>query len=208
LNIVLREGCIVIDRKVYKGFSAASGIATALIITGVVFATFGFSGSAAADAEAAITAADFGEPQTWGATKNVVKVKHMYISGQPDNATLIEAREQGVAAVINVRGPKEIDWDEEAATVALGLDYYNIPIVSGDHGFDANAIDEITRLVGQYKDQKVLIHCASGNRVSGWLAVHLVRDHDMQVDPAIELAKLANLTSPAIATRVRESLDE
>jgi len=198
----------VIDTKVCKGFSSTTGIVAALIVAGMVFAVFGFSRPAAADAEPAITPADFGEPQTWGAAKNVVSVRHMYISGQPDNATLIEAREHGVAAVINVRGPKEIDWDEQAAAVALGLDYYNIPIVTADHGFDESAIEAITRLVGQYENQKVLIHCASGNRVSGWLAVHLVRDHGMQVDPAIELAKRANLTSPAIATRVRESLGE
>jgi len=153
-----------------------------------------------------ITTADFSEPQAWGAVKNVVGVKHLYISGQPDQTALRAAREHGVIAVINVRGPDELDWDEEAAVKELGMHYYNIPIVTGDTGLNADAVAQITRLVGQYKTEKILLHCASGNRASAWLAVHLVQDHSIPADSAIELAKHASLTKSAIETRVREFL--
>jgi len=155
-----------------------------------------------------ITASEFSQPQTWGSAKNVVSVKHLYMSGQIDEESLKVARENGVTAVINMRGPDELKWDEEAATVAAGLDYYNVPVVPGEEGFDADAIKEVTRLVGLYKGDKVLLHCSSGNRVSGWLAIHLVDDHGMELDPAIELAKLANMTKPTTEQGVREFYGE
>jgi len=130
------------------------------------------------------------------------------MSGQIDEESLKVARENGVAAVINMRGPDELKWDEEAATVAAGLDYFNVPVVPDEEGFDADAIEEVTRLVGQYKGDKVLLHCSSGNRVSGWLAIHLVDDHGMQLDSAIELAKLANMTKPTTEQGVREFYGE
>lgn len=175
---------------------------------GDIRGAFSVTWPASAEKTSAITSADFSEPQTWGAMKNVVGVKHLYISGQPDEAALIEARENGVAAVINLRGADEIDWDEEAAVNALGIGYYNIPIVPGDTGLDAGAVAAITKLVGQYKGQKILLHCSSGNRASAWLAVHLVHDHGMPADSAIELAKHASLTKPEAETMVREFLGE
>jgi len=162
--------------------------------------------AAAGDSDSSITAAAFSEPHTWGAVKNVVGLRHLYISGQPDQTALSEARDHGVVAVINVRGPDELDWDEEAAVNELGMRYYNIPIVSGDTGLNSDAVAEITRLVGQYKGEKILLHCASGNRASAWLAVHLVQDHSMPVESAIDLAKHASLTKPAVETRVHEFL--
>ena len=175
---------------------------------GDIRGAFSVTWPASVEKTSAITSADFSEPRTWGAMKNVVGVKHLYMSGQPDEAALREAREHGVAAVINLREPDELDWDEEAAVNALGIGYYNIPIVSGDSGLDAGAVAAITRLVGQYKGQKILLHCSSGNRVSAWLAVHLVQDHGMTADSAIELAKHANMTKPETETMVREFLGE
>jgi len=155
----------------------------------------------------AISSSDFSEPQVWGQLKNVVKVKHIYISGQPDEAALKEARDHGVGAVINLRGPDEIDWDEESAAGKLGLEYYNVPVQSHE-GFDARAIEQVTALVRQYGNENILLHCSSGNRVSGWLAIHMVQDHDMPVDTAIEMAKHASLTKPKVETAVREFLNQ
>lgn len=159
-----------------------------------------------AEKTTSISSADFTAPQVWGAAGHVIGVKHLYLSGQPDQATLETAVEHGVGVVINLRGPREHDWDESGAATKLGLTYYNVPITGREPGFDADTIAQISKLVGQHRDTKVLVHCASGNRVSGWFAVHLAQDHGMTVEQSIEMSRLAGLTNPGMKTRVREFL--
>ena len=144
------------------------------------------------------------QPEAWGAAQSVVKIKHLYISSQPDLETFDVARKKGVKLVINLRDPKEFNWDEQKAAKQTGLDYYNIPISASGESFDSEAINQISALVQKHKNQKILLHCSSGNRASAWLAIHLIKDHDMPSDSAIELAKKVGLTSPAIESRVKQ----
>jgi uncharacterized protein (TIGR01244 family) len=159
-----------------------------------------------AEKTTSISSVDFAAPQVWGAAGNVIGVKHLYLSGQPDQATLETAVEHGVGVVINLRGPREYDWDENGAATKLGLTYYNVPITGREPGFDADTIARISTLVAQHRDTKVLVHCASGNRVSGWFAVHLAQDHGMPVEESIEMSRLAGLTNTGMKSRVREFL--
>lgn len=144
------------------------------------------------------------QPEVWGAAKNVVRINHLYLSSQPDADTFDIAREKGVELVINLRDPREFTWDEAKAAKLAGLDYYNIPIPATGENFDPAAIKQISALVQQYKNQKILLHCSSGNRASAWLAIHLSKDHNMPMDNAILLAKQVGLTSPAIENRIRQ----
>jgi uncharacterized protein (TIGR01244 family) len=148
------------------------------------------------------------QPEIWGAAKNVVAVKHLYLSSQPDADTLEIAREKGVELVINLRDPGEFNWDEQAAAKKAALDYYNVPISPSGESFDPDAVNQITALIQQHKGQKTLLHCSSGNRASAWLAIHLANDHSMPSDTAISLAKQAGLTSPAIEARVLRYLQD
>jgi protein tyrosine phosphatase (PTP) superfamily phosphohydrolase (DUF442 family) len=156
----------------------------------------------------AVSAADIGAAEAWGGASNVVSVKHLYFSEQPDAATLIEARDRGVGVVINLREPSELDWDEARAATDSGLTYYNVPIAAAGSSFDAATMEEISMLVQKHQDQKILLHCSSGNRASAWLAIHLVNDHGMGVEPSISLARKIGLTKPVIEARVREYLNE
>jgi protein tyrosine phosphatase (PTP) superfamily phosphohydrolase (DUF442 family) len=144
------------------------------------------------------------QPESWGAAKNVVRIKHLYISSQPDFETLDIARKNGVELVLNLRDPSEYIWDEKIAAQQSGLIYYNIPISASGEAFNPDAIKQISALVQQHKDQKILLHCSSGNRASAWLAIHLIKDHNMPSDRAISLAKQAGLTSPLIKSRVKQ----
>jgi len=156
----------------------------------------------------AIGAADIGATETWGGANNVVSVKHLYFSEQPDAATINEARDHGVGVVVNLREPSEFDWDEESAATDAGLTYYNVPIAAAGPSFNAAAMEEISTLVQKHKDQKILLHCSSGNRASAWLAIHMVNDHGMGIESSISLARKAGLTKPVIEARVREYLGE
>jgi uncharacterized protein (TIGR01244 family) len=155
-----------------------------------------------------ISVQDVSAPQVWGTTTNVVGVKRVYIAGQPDGAALDEAQHRGVAAIINLRGPDELDWDEAEAAASRGIAYYQVPISGRDPDFDPAAISRISALVAQHPDQPVLVHCASGNRAAAWLAIHLVQDHDLATETALEVARPAGLSYAPLENNIRRFLGE
>ncbi len=153
--------------------------------------------------KAAVTEADISAAQTWGKADNVVQVKHLYFSAQPDAAGIKAAKDAGVEVVINLRNSEEMDWDEAGAVIEAGLTYYQVPISGDGPGFDQSSMQRISALVKKHHAQPLWLHCSSGNRASAWLAVHLVQDHHMDVDQSIALAQKAGLTSAEIEKRVR-----
>jgi protein tyrosine phosphatase (PTP) superfamily phosphohydrolase (DUF442 family) len=151
------------------------------------------------------------EKQIWGAANNVVAYKHLFFSEQPDDTTFAIAKENAVSVVINLREIAEIaafEWDESDAAKKAGLVYYNVGIPSSGDSFEVQAISQISQLVQQHKNQKILLHCSSGNRASAWLAIHMVQDHETDLETAIALATKTGLTHPKIETRVRQYLSE
>lgn len=157
-------------------------------------------------ASTAITPDDVTGPESWGASDNVTHLKHLYFSEQPDKVALQVAKSKGVTTVIDLRHPSELDWDEQTAAEEAGLEYVNIPIARQSKTLDSDAIRQISEAVRQRGQQQVLLHCSSGNRASAWLAAHLVDDHGMNTDDALEVAGKAGLTNDAVRDRVRTYL--
>lgn len=163
----------------------------------------------AVDQEDAISVADIREAQLWGNELSVVGVKRLYISAQPDSAALVDARRHDVGVIINLRESEEQTWDEARAASKEGLTYYNVPIARKGTSFDQNAMKRISTLVQQHPNEKILLHCSSGNRAAAWLAIHLTNDHGIAIENSIVLAKMAGLTNAGVESRVRHySIDE
>ena len=159
-------------------------------------------------ANPAISTEDVTAPETWGGVDNVVRVRHLYFSGQPDDETLRVAQEKGVTTIINLRDPSESAWDEKSAVEALGLHYVNVPVRHGSNTLDSAAMSAIEAAVKAQHGEPVLLHCSSGNRAAAWLAVHLVTTHDMPLDDALSVAKKAGLTSAGMAGRAETYIEE
>ena len=104
--------------------------------------------------------------------------------------------------VVNLRDPSEMDYDEAAAVGALGMTYVQIPVARRDP-FSPEAFARIEHTVEQHEGEQVWIHCASGNRVGGWLATHLAGRHGMSVDDALAVARRAGITKSGIEAKVR-----
>jgi uncharacterized protein (TIGR01244 family) len=153
--------------------------------------------------KAAVSEADISAAQIWGKAENVVQVKHLYFSAQPDAAGINAAKDAGVEVVINLRGSEEMDWDEAAAVEEAGLTYYQVPISGDGPGFDQSSMQRISALVKKHHQQPLWLHCSSGNRASAWLAVHLVQDHHMDIDQSVALAQKVGLTSAELEKRIR-----
>lgn len=145
-------------------------------------------------------------PVSWGAAESVTRVSRLWFAGQPDQAGLQAARDNGVALVINLRKPGELDWDEAAAVESLGMHYASVPIPR-QGPLPGSALEQIEQLVKQHPDDQILIHCASGQRAAGWLATHLVSRHGLEPDAAIDVARRAGMTRPGMEQRVRDYLE-
>lgn len=149
-----------------------------------------------------ITPADVGEPKTWGGAQNVVNLKHLYFSAQPDAQTFTVAKANGVGVVINLREPGETDWNAAGAANAADLEYFNVPIAGRGESLDEESISRISAIVQDHQNQNILLYCSSGNRASAWLAVHLIQDHELTIDAALAVARKTGLNRADIEARV------
>jgi uncharacterized protein (TIGR01244 family) len=135
--------------------------------------------------------------------RNCAKTGEVLIGSQPSDSALDTLAAQGYKVVVSTRAPGEIDWDERAKVESLGMRFVQIPM--------PNPVTEITdaqvaRLdsVLTHADGPVVLHCGSGNRVSGLWAAWLVADQGVSPSEALRLATLSGMGSvrPAVERRL------
>lgn len=90
----------------------------------------------------------------------------LWISGQPGDGAMEQARAAGVVRVINNRPDGEEAGQPPVAEAAaqakaLGMDYVHIPVRSGE--FTQEAVDAFRKALAE-TDGPVLAHCRSGTR--------------------------------------------
>ena len=141
----------------------------------------------------------------WGSSAHVVAAGGFYFAGQPDAAGFAQAAAAGVTTVINIRGPEEADWDVGAAVQQAGMAYFNEPLVLSEEHIDSASAARISRLVEDKGDGTVLIHCASGNRVAIWWALHLAAHKGVDGETAVALARQAGMKAD-LAPLVKQHL--
>lgn len=126
----------------------------------------------------------------------------LYVTGQPAEADWRAFADAGVGTVINLRTPGEMKGrDERAEVAAAGMRYLELPIDGG-----AAVTPENARRLGELlRDARgpVLLHCASGNRVGGLLAL-LKAGEGMPAEQALAFGRSAGMTSTE--GKVRDTL--
>jgi uncharacterized protein (TIGR01244 family) len=128
-------------------------------------------------------------------------------SAQPDEAALKAVAKEGYVAVIDLRGESEDRGmkDEKSFVESLGMRYVALPVENASAvTYDkANALDEILK---QF-DGPVLVHCASGNRVGGVLAL---REHlkGASAEDSFATGIKAGMSSQGVKDVVEEQLKE
>lgn len=125
-------------------------------------------------------------------------------AGQPDAAAWARLKAQGVTTVINLRTPEEMAGRDEAAEVAAaGMDYHAIP-VAGAAGIDEDNAAALAAVLRR-TDGTVLVHCASGNRVGGLIALIAAAD-GQPAEQALRLGRAAGLSGAEAQLRDRLGL--
>ena len=109
--------------------------------------------------------------------RNFLRVNDQFCTGgQPTNEALAKLKGDGIKTVINLRPPAEHQAaEEESAAKALGLRYFNIPVVFRDPK-DEQA-DEFLKLTDDPANRPAFIHCAAAVRVGAfWMIRRVLRD--------------------------------
>lgn len=126
----------------------------------------------------------------------------LYVAGQPAEADWRAFADAGVATVINLRAAGEMKGrDERAEVAAAGMRYLELPIDGAGAVTPENA-RRLGELLGGARGP-VLLHCASGNRAGGLLAL-LKAGEGLPAEQALDFGRSAGMTSTE--GKVREAL--
>lgn len=129
----------------------------------------------------------------------------LFTGGQPDAAAWKALAEQGVVTVINLRSDAEMHASDEPVRVAaVGMHYVSIPVAGAADVNPANAARLHAAIAAA--GGKVLVHCASGNRVGALLAIDAAERRHLPAEQAIAYGKAAGLTR--LEPRVRAVLTD
>jgi uncharacterized protein (TIGR01244 family) len=120
-------------------------------------------------------------------------------AGQPSPNAMASIKEAGFKSIVNLRAASEDGANVEAETKAAeaaGIKYFWLPFVTASP--DASKVDEFLKVVAETANQPILIHCASGGRVSMFWAIKRVMLDGWPVDKAMnELPDLSkNVSAP------------
>ena len=122
--------------------------------------------------------------------------ENLTASGQPTLEQLRMLKAEGYTTIINLRRDGEFDaFDERAEVARLGMNYVSIPLanIGSIAPADARALHEaLAETTGP-----VLLHCASGRRVSGLLGIEAYLLHGFSEQQAVELAVAAHMPRSA-----------
>ncbi len=130
--------------------------------------------------------------------RNFLRVNSDFCTaGQPTVDQLSDLKDQGIRSILNLRPQEEYDGTEEEARVkALGMKYFNIPIVSSAIGDEQ--VEMFLSLGDQAENRPMFIHCASANRVGAfWMIRRVLRDGWTTADAETEATKVG-LRSPRL----------
>lgn len=130
-----------------------------------------------------------------GVTNAAQVTPTLLTGGQPTADHLRALRGAGIEVVLDVRDPMEPrPCDEPAVAAACGLEYLNIPVVSG--AIDDAVLERVLDVVRRNAGRPMFCHCSSGNRVAGPLVAWFILDRGMTEEAATEEGMRLGLRTP------------
>lgn len=131
-----------------------------------------------------------------GGTPNVHRRDGLYFGGQFSAEDIATLKANNIKRVVTLRTDGEIDWDEQAALKAAGIEFLKVPFGSPETLTDD--VFERTRELFGDKSKTTLIHCGSANRVGSVWVPFRVLDEGASVETALAEAKEIGLRAKSI----------
>lgn len=175
----------------------------AIVVVALPARVFSVWGSARAEAPVSAAGSDAAVTTTSGVA--LLRPREgLVVAGQPATGDWSALAASGIRTVINLRPQAELQGrDERAEVAAAGMRYVELP-VSGPADITSENAAALSRLLAQ-ADGPVLVHCASGNRVGGLLAVAMAQG-GMPASAALDFGRSAGMKS--IEGRTREVIEQ
>ena len=134
--------------------------------------------------------------------RNLFQTDAVYFAGLPTEEGLKQMQAAGVTLVVNLLSEPEVkgsQLDEQALTESLGMTYAHIPVSPAT--FSRDDVDRFAKAM-EGAQGKVLVHCASANRVGAMWASYLILHQGLEKDEALSHGKAAGMTSPALVEAI------
>ena len=129
-------------------------------------------------------------------------------SGQPTAEALAGYAAAGVKVVVNLRTSEEMQklgLDERAIVEKAGMRYVQVPF--GATPPKDEELAGVMKLLGEAKPNgRVLLHCASSNRVGYVWGLYQAQKKGLAVESAVAEAKKAGMKNPGLESGLRERL--
>lgn len=136
-----------------------------------------------------------------GEVRNVHRVANLWLAGQPTEADLPLLADSGFEVVISLRSDGEVkDFDEAQQVEDLGMIWLNPGFRSPDQLTD-EYFDELRALLRQHREDNVLLHCGSANRVGAVWLPYRVLDEGVPFEKALLEATVIGLRSEALQAK-------
>jgi uncharacterized protein (TIGR01244 family) len=125
----------------------------------------------------------------------VVPYDGLLAGGQPTDEQLRQAAEAGFVSVINIRTAGETGYLDQAQLVQdLGMRYLHVP-VAGLEDLDREAVRRVAAEIERAGGEPVLLHCASGRRVSALVTLKAAWVDGMSREAALEVGRRSRLSA-------------
>jgi uncharacterized protein (TIGR01244 family) len=133
--------------------------------------------------------------------------ERLHVSAQPSAEALTKLGAAGVRTVIDLRPDAETpDLDEKAVVEKTGVVYRSLPI-AGKAGLTKENVVTFDKFLGEAKEGKVLMHCASGNRVGAMMALRARWLQGKSAEEAMAIGKAAGMNGLANDVQVLLAAD-
>jgi len=130
---------------------------------------------------------------------NLYQTDGVYFAGLPTERGFAQMQEAGVTLVVNLLTEPEVkgrlQFDEQALSESLGMTYVHIPV--SPESYSREDVDRLAEAMAK-TDGKVLIHCASSNRVGALWANYLMIEDGLSKDEALRQGQAAGMKAPAM----------
>lgn len=110
----------------------------------------------------------------------------LFIGPQPSGQDLVEAKQQGIHTVIDMRTPGETATSNAELVRNSGLDYFNVPV--NKTALSEQQIDELSQVM-QRTQGPHLLHCATGTRAALLLALSRAKQNGWTAERTFEEAQ-------------------
>lgn len=114
---------------------------------------------------------DIEENLNQGEFSHLIRVDNIYVGSKVLSKDQVElVKRLGVESAVDLKARGETEFEDQKEFEALGINYVHLPVT------DLEKVDfELVKKLGeciQDRSKKVLVYCASGNRVGALLALH------------------------------------